>query len=95
MVELVTFKCEVSTAQFICVKPEPRKQVARKEEKNLWRGASYTYLYILASGAECGLPDSEKLGWLRLVLGLVGKYIHVHSFAKEVRRTRSVSCVTL
>ena len=57
--ELVTFKSEVSTGQFICVKPEPKKQVAREEKKICGGAASYTYLYILASGKKCGLLDLE------------------------------------
>jgi len=36
-VKQVTFNSEVSIGEFTCVKPEPRKQVARTQKKNLWR----------------------------------------------------------
>ena len=59
--EPVTINFEVSTGEFTCVKPEPRKQVARAQKKNSVAGASYTYLYILALCAECGLLVSGVL----------------------------------
>jgi hypothetical protein len=74
-VELVTFKCEVSTGQFICVKPEPKKQVAREEKKSLAGRKLYISLHSgLRYGVRApGFPEIWMVGVCAWTGGLLCK----------------------